>query len=242
MSRYKIDPFLYTNEEKLILKALITQHTPLKISSFAGIPRSTVYFVLEKLRTRGLVKKEKTGKKVSWYLKKNELTDFKNEQSNNEVKIYDSKELIEDFLSNVVFKDSERIKTLSGDTITQGWNQHVGRDKIITFNNYIKENNLISDHITSEKPIREHIELWGDDWVNSFQEKPTEYHVLEKEYTNHGGQIFIKNKKVYIINMNKPLIVEIIDPEVAKMFLLMFEFIKDHSKKVNVTDFLNKLK
>ncbi len=242
MSRYKIDPFLYTPEEKSILKALITQHTPLNISKFTTIPRTTVYFTLEKLKTRGNVKKERNGKKHFWFLKNNEVPEFKDEQKNNSIRIYDSKESIENFLSNVVFNDSERIKTLSGDNITNGWDKQVGKDKIITFNKYINENSLISDHITSQKPIKEHIEQWGEDWITSFQEKPTEYHVLEEEYTDHGAQLFIKNKKVYIINMSEPLIIEIIDPEISKMFLLMFEFIKDNTKKVGVVDFLNMLK
>lgn len=242
MSRYKIDPFLYTNEEKLILKALITQHTPLKISSFASIPRSTVYFVLEKLRTRGLVKKEKIGKKAFWYLKKNETIDFKEEQHNQSIKIYDSKELIDEFLSEIVFNDGERFRSLSGDHILRGWDEHIGKKKMIEFNNFIEKNGLITDSITSKQPLKEQAQLWGEEWATSFKQKPTEFHIMDKKYSDHGAQIFIKNKKVFVMNINKPIVIEIIDPEISKMFLLMFEFIKDHSKKVNVSDFLNKLK
>ncbi len=242
MSRYKIDPFLYTPEEKAILKALITQHTPLSISKFTDIPRTTVYFTLEKLKARGLIKKERSGKKYFWFIKNDETTEFKEERHDPSIKIYDSKELIDDFLSEIVFNDGERFRSLSGDNIVRGWDEHIGKKKIIEFNNFIEKNGLITDSITSKQPLKKHIELWGEDWVTSFKQKPTEFHIMDKKYSDHGAQIFIKNKKVFVMNINKPIVIEIIDPEISKMFLLMFEFIKDNSQKVNLGVFLNMLK
>jgi len=242
MPRYKIDPFLYTNEEKLVLKALLTQHTPLNISKYTHIPRSTVYFTLEKLKTRGLIRKDKTDKKYFWFIKTNEPTDFKEEQHNQSIKIYDSKELIDEFLSEIVFNDGERFRSLSGDHIVHGWDEHIGKKKIIEFNNFIEKNGLITDSITSKQPLKEHIKLWGEEWITSFKQKPTEFHIMDKKYSDHGAQIFIKNKKVFVMNINKPIVIEIVDPEISKMFLLMFEFIKDYSQKVNIGEFLNTLK
>lgn len=242
MSRYKIDPFLYTPEEKAILKALITQHTPLTLSKYTHIPRSTVYFTLERLKVRGLVKKERTGKKYFWFIKNNETTDTENDVRNPAIRIYDSRESIDEFLSEIVFNDGERFRSLSGDHILRGWDEHIGKKKIIEFNKFIEKNGLITDSITSKQPLKEHIELWGDDWATSFKQKPTEFHIMDKKYSDHGAQIFIKNKKVFVMNINKPIVIEIIDPEISKMFLLMFEFIKDYSQKVNIGELLSVLR
>jgi len=55
MARYKIDPYLFDEKEKIILKSLILNNTPLEISADTTLPRTTVYFVLDKLKRRGLV-------------------------------------------------------------------------------------------------------------------------------------------------------------------------------------------
>ncbi|MEN9921523.1 MAG: Sugar-specific transcriptional regulator TrmB [Candidatus Parcubacteria bacterium] len=241
MSRYKIDPFLFDETEKIVLKSLRINKTPLEISKDTNTPRSTVYFILEKLKKRGLVKKEKIGKKTFWILKKsNEIELAENQpREHSNIKIYDSSEQIVDFLYRFVSQNSSRFQFFNGDHNPQHWGKYVETRDGVKLNNLIRDNGLISDIISSASFIKNNENVLGRDWTNAFVDKPTEYHVLNSKYTNFNSQIILQTNKVFIMNMEKPVLYEISDPDIYNCFTSIFQFIKDNSKKVNASDFLN---
>jgi predicted transcriptional regulator len=240
MSRYKIDPYLFTNEEKSVLKALRKLNTPLKISRETKIPRPTVYFILEKLKTRGLVKKEKIGKKSIWLLKNNiEVSDGNEIETHKNLKVYDSPELIIDFLYKFIHNGTSRFQFFNGDHNPKYWGEHIKTDEVVKLNNLIRDNNLVSDVISSTSFIRQNEDVLGQEWTNSFVDKPTEYHVLDSKYTNFNSQIILQKGKVFIMNIEKPVVFEISDPDIYKCFLSIFEFIKDHTKTSSLSEVVN---
>jgi hypothetical protein len=236
MARYKIDPYLFDEKEEIVLDSLIVNNTPLEISSDTSLPRSTVYFILDKLKKRGLVKNVYVGKKKKWILRKNDeqIIESKEIKGNSVSTKY--------FLNNLVKNESLKFKNLNGDFITEGWNKNIGSKDIIKFNKYIGKNNLVSDLISSENSLKTNFEKWGDEWSESFISKPTEYHVINKKYSEHSGQIFLNDERMFLVNMNKSLIIEIKDKEILKMFESIFEFVKDNTKKINVAEFLKNIK
>jgi len=238
MSRYKIDPYLFSDQEKMVLKSLLSVNTPLKISRQLDLPRSTVYFILEKLKTRGLVKNERKGKKLFWSLRKDDNDEITTDSANknNSVKIYDDDKLIDEFLEKITSASGSRLKIYSGDNIIDGWKRNVGVEKIIKFNQQLKENNLVSDWVASAVPLDEQIKAFGKNWLESFVQKPTEAHLIDTVYMRHGAQIFLKNDKVFLANFDKPIVIEIKNPEIAKMFSTIIDFFKDHTKKINLSE------
>jgi hypothetical protein len=243
MSRYKIDPYLFSAKEKVILKALRNFNTPLKIASETGIPRPTVYFVLEKLKTRGLVKKEFVGKKSNWLLKNSSEIEITNELetiNNKNLKIYNSPEQIIDFLYKFTTQHESRFQFFNGDHNPKQWGKYVKTSDGVRLNNLIRDNKLVSDVIASTSFIKNNESVLGQEWTKAFADKPTEYHVLDSKYTNFNSQIILQKNKVFIMNMERPVLYEIFDPDIYKCFLSIFEFIKNNTKKISLGEIINK--
>jgi hypothetical protein len=238
MSRYKIDPYLFSPEEKIVLKALLKFNTPLKISGNTGIPRPTVYFILEKLKTRGLVKKETVGKKSVWLLKNTSEIETSNElvTIHKNLKVYNSAEEIVDFLYKFTTQDTSRFQFLNGDNNAKHWGKYVKTSDGVRLNNLIRDNKLVSDVIASISFIKNNEEVLGKEWTKAFVDKPTEYHMLDSKYTNFNSQIILQADKVFIMNMEKPVLYEISDSDIYKCFASLFKFIKDHTKKISLNE------
>ena len=241
MARYKIDQYLFDEKEKIILKSLILNNTPLEISADTTLPRTTVYFVLDKLKRRGLVKNEYEGRKKKWFLRKIEEKSILNEDCISNFKKHNNNESIENFLNNLTISNETKFKNLNGDNITEGWNKNIGAKNIIKFNKYLNKNNLVSDLISSKKSLKNNLNQFGSEWSKSFISKPTEYHLINDKYSNHGAQIFLNKNKVFIVNMNTLFVLEISDQETIKMFKSIFEFIKDNTKKISLSDFIKEI-
>lgn len=242
MSRYSIDPYLFSADEKKVLKALLKFNTPLKISAQTTIPRPTVYFVLEKLKRRGLVKSEAVGKKKIWLLKNSDevaqVGEATNEHKN--LKVYNSPDAIVNFLYKFVTHGTERFQFLNGDHNPKHWGKYVNTDDGVKLNNLIRDNNLVSDVIASTRFIKENENVLGREWTEALVDKPTEYHVLDSKYTNFNSQIILQNEKVFIMNMEKPVLFEIHDQDIYKCFKSLFEFVKDHTKSVGLSEVVKK--
>ncbi len=239
MSRHKIDPYLLSDEENIILDKIRNSHTPLLISRDSGIPRSTVYFLLLKLEKRGFVEKQMVGKKKRWILQNSTLKEKSSEDPS--IKIYKTAREIEDFLLHMTTEDKNRIKSLSGNNISNGWRKNVGNNSMIKFNNLIKKNGLISELITSSKYFEEQYNDLGEDWGHSFADRPCEFHFFPDRYINHSGQIFIKSDNVFLIDMNIPIIIEIKNKNISRMIQSMFEFIKDNTPTGDVNELIRKI-
>lgn len=240
MARYAIDPYLFSKEEKQILKALRFFNTPLSISKNTLIPRSTVYFLLGKLKSRGLVIQDKKDAKVVWKLRDSSSTPDESLEKiikqDTSIQIYDSKEAAEDFLESFVTSKNTKFNALNGDHNIEGWNRNIGIKRITEFNNLINQNKIISDIISSDYFIKQNKEVLGEDWVLSYKNKPTEYHLIDHKYTNYKTQILLHNQKIYIINMDKPLVIEITDTDIFDCFSSLFQFIKDNTKSITLNN------
>jgi len=238
MSRYKIDPYLLNEKEIDILKSLNFNSTPLLISKDTNIPRSTVYFTLDKLKKRGLVSEIKSGIKKKWVLRKESYRDSVSSKQTDSVSYYTKARDIKNIITDLIINNSFKTQNLSGDNVSAAWERNIGLEYIIKLNSYLGKNSIISDLISSRKFILNNKNKLGNEWLGSFSSKPTEYHTINDEYLDHGGQIFLLKEKIYIINMNKPLIIEISDVEIVKMIALIFSFIKDNAVRTSVSDLI----
>jgi Fe2+ or Zn2+ uptake regulation protein len=240
MARYKVDPYLLSNEEKLVLDKVRIYHTPLLLSKATTLPRSTVYFLLEKLKRRGFVREILNGKKKKWILNSKVNTDDEIISSKS-VKVYRTSKEIENFLTEIIVDGKERIKSLSGGNISEGWRRNVGNKRMIKFNNLIKEHGLISELTTSKNFFDDQFNKLGKNWAESFSNRPCEFHILPDKYANHSGQIFMKENSIYFIDMSVPIVIEISNPNITRMILDIFSFIKDNTDSTDVNELIRKV-
>ena len=81
----------------------------------------------------------------------------------------------------------------------------------------------------------------GKKWAQDFEGRMAVNHEIDEEYFQHGGQIWIFKKSVYLIAMNEEIIIEVRNSEIQKLLLSMFSFIQDNSQKFDVNARLRKL-
>ena len=237
------NPYLFSSNERLILEAIQKHNTPLALSILTKIPRPTVYTTLEKLEVRNMVYNVKMGKKRKWFLSENVDTNkiFSNEITQSTkigIKTYTTQKEIIDLVDSLTNPSKNRLQILNGENIINDWESIIGTNNIIKFNNKIKSSNIITELICTNTTFDKHISQFGDDWSKSYTDRPTEVHVLDKKYLDHNGQIFIYNKKVYFFMLDKPAIIEISEPSLAKVFILLFDFIKDNSRNFDMNSYV----
>ncbi|MEI6553905.1 MAG: hypothetical protein WCO09_05030, partial [bacterium] len=166
------NPYLFSQNERLILDNIEKYNTPLELSAVTKIPRPTVYITLEKLEVRNLIHSIKVGKKRKWILNtgtdvfgligkidgntvnftntggKSHATSFVSPPTNYNsptpgVQIYTEKKDIFRVLDRISTPSRTRLQILSGDNILKDYDTAVGKDKIIEFNEKIKASNII---------------------------------------------------------------------------------------------------
>ena len=182
------------------------------------------------------------GKRKIWILRTMDDNSPVETTNSQQIQTYTTKEAIGDFLEKSVLADGERLKCLNGDNILSGWLKNVGIDSIVKFNKHMRDNDIISDVVSSKGSLKNQINEWGDEWIDSISSKPTEYHLIDKKYADHGAQIFLKNNKVFLLDLSKPIVIEIKNEEMTKMFKSFFEIIKDNTKNVGISELLRNMK
>ena len=242
------NPYLFSDNERVVLENIQKHNTPLELSTVTKIPRPTVYITLEKLETRNLIHSVKVGKKRKWLLIDGINTHdlFTNQKitkvDNLGVKIYTEKNDIIDVLDRLNKPSKDRLHILSGEDILDDYDSVVGKEKIIEFNENIKTSKIIVDMICTRFTLDQQMSHFGDDWAESYIGRSTEVHVIDKKYLNHNRQIFIYNGRVYFFMLDKPAIVEISDKNLVRAILNIFEFFKDNTPSFDMNGYLkNKL-
>ena len=236
------NPYLFSQNERLILGAIEKYSTPLALSAVTKIPRPTVYITLEKLEVRNLVHNIKVGKKRKWFLNTGtDVESYTHPKENSPtpgVQIYTDKKDIFRVLDRISTPSRTRLQILSGDNILNDYDTAVGKDKIIQFNEKIKASNIIVEAICTKFVFDTQMAHFGKDWSESYIGRSTEVHTIDKKYLNHNRQIFIYNNKVYFFMLDRPAILEVSDVNLVKAFISIFEFIKDYSPNFDMNSYM----
>lgn len=227
--------------------------TPVRISRHTKISRPAVYEILGRLHARGLVKSFiREGKKYWSRAKEQDLERTLYEtkralfgipegaeellgRSDSTVVVYRGGKVIRALIRRM-FRDNKdcRFHGIQGDKVNIGWNKVFGVEATNELNRWIKSNRIIMEGIFPPGFFERVSAENGISWARDFEGRMAVMHEIGEEYFQHGGQIFIFKKSLYLMAMNEEIIVEVRNSEIQKLLLAMFLFIQNNSRKFDV--------
>jgi sugar-specific transcriptional regulator TrmB len=250
-----------SDNEQEILDLLEKSSTPLELSRQCTIPRPTIYITLEKLQKRGLAIKMKREGKYYWekhsehqvesaisglqqkllnkytrHVKKTVIEDKA------EVIIYKGEKAIFNLFSELIEKHAgERMITIQGDHSGDAWEKVFSMKNINAVNKKIKDKKMITELITSKRWFEKQRHQFGIEWAKDFEGRAMRVQNIDHEYLDTSGQIFIFKDHIFLVSMSEEVFIEIKNPHIAKLLVLLSRFIQDHSNSIDANALLREL-
>ena len=250
-----------SDNEQRILGLLEKSSTPLDLSKLCTIPRPTIYITLEKLQRRGLAIKKKREKKYYWERHTEEqaesaISDLQQKLLNKhtrhmkktviknkaEVVIYKGEKAIFNLFSELIGKNAgERMITIQGDQSGDAWEKVFSMKNINAINKKIKDKRMITELITSKRWFEKQRHQFGIEWAKDFEGRSMRAQNIDHEYLDTSGQIFIFQDRIFLVSMSEEVFIEIKNPHIAKLLVLLSRFIQDHSNGMDANALLREL-
>lgn len=229
------------------------ENTPVRISKRTKVSRPAVYEILMRLHTRGLVQSRiKEGKKQWSRAKEQDLeralyatkralfaipegAEELFGRSDSTVIVHRGGKAIRALIRRM-FRDNRdcRFHGIQGDRVNIGWNKVFGVEATNELNRWIKSNRIIMEGIFPPQFFERVSAENGISWARDFEGRMAVMNEIDEKYFQHGGQIFMFKKSLYLMAMNEEIIIEVRHSEIQKLLLAMFTFIQDHSRKFDV--------
>lgn len=227
--------------------------TPSSIAQHTSISRPAIYEILARLEMRGLIVCIKDNTKKRWvqvadeeiekefYATKKQLLSISDgvEEirglSDATVTIHRGKQAVRKVLDMIVTKHKgQRLYGIQGDKVAPGWEKIYSAEGMNEWNRAVKTNMIITEMIFPHGWTQRQSDIYGKKWAKDFEGRAAMMHEIDEKYFEHGGQIFIFKKSLYLMAMNEEKIIEIHNSDIQKLILSMFRYIQDHSKKIDV--------
>lgn len=252
---------LSTNEQR-ILSLLDKSQTPLQLSKQCAIPRPTIYITLEKLRERGLATRVKRGGKFYWekltdeqvesaiyelrqkLLNSHNIKHVKRTVINDvaEVAMYKGEKAIVSLFSELIEKHAgERMIIIQGDRSGDAWGKVFSKKNINAVNKKIKDKGMITELITSKEWFEKQRQQFGVEWAKEYEGRAMRVQNIGPHYLDASGQLFIVNDRIFLVSMSEEVFIEIKNPHIAKLLVLLSRFIQDHSNYIDANALLREL-
>ena len=251
---------LSRSEVKVLSSLRDNKNTPLLVARHTHISRTTVYDALTSLHKRGLVKSNIIKGKKYWSQAplrsiENELYQTKKElfnisdgveevsgASDSTVIIHRGHDAVRKLFDSIIKNHKqERLYLMQGDKAAEGWREIYSEVEMQKWNQAVKDNKIITEMIFPQGLFERQFPIHGEKWAKSFADRMAVTNEIDEEYFQHGGQIFIFKKSLYLIAPNEEIIIEIRNSEIQKLIKSMFRYIQDTSIKFDVNEKLRSL-
>ena len=251
---------LSNKEEKVLLAIREGLSTPLLISQSTKVSRPSVYDILKKLKTRGLIESYILEGKKGWRLQPAEAIssnlyeakkailaiEIEKEEiksDNGGVTVYRGRESVRKEVMHIFSSRSDErfLGLTSYDRVVSGWMKILGIEGVNETNELIKKNKLLTDSIFSDKWLEKSYEAMGVEWAKAYEGRTASTTYIDEKYFNFSSQIFAFRDVLYLFSLEDEMIIEIKHNEIQKMILSMYQFIKDHGEKVDANRILRDL-
>lgn len=251
---------LSLKEEKVLLAIRDGLLTPLLIAQSTKVTRPSVYDILKKLKTRGLIESYILDGKKGWRLESIEAIskslyeakkailaiEIEKEEiksDNGGVTVYRGREsLRKEVISIFSTRHDERFLGLTSyDGAIAGWQKILGNEGINETNELIKKNKLLTDYVFPDQWLEKNYKASGKEWAKGYEGRTASTAYIDEKYFNFKSQIFAFRDTLYLFSLEDEMIIEIKHNEIQKMILSMYQFIKDHGEKVDANRILRDL-
>jgi len=238
-----------SKEEVLILHLLDNQNLRInELSILTKIPRTSLYYMLPRLKDRGFIQQIKKEKRVLWIKNKNikntygkALDALADETELNVQKQTISKETkIEILIKEKMIRVFEDISNLAPRTRIYGIQpdmsfiqavEYIPLADLLRINNAIKQKNIIVEAIIHERSIDSVQNLFDKDdlriFLESFGGRSADTVKLPSDYLDKAmAEIYLYNNTIAIINWSEQFAVTIQNRDVFQLIMEMFKSTK----------------
>ena len=261
ISLEKVQLLGLSKKELAVLEALQGGfETPLKISGETKISRPGIYDILKTLKRRGVVESRIKGGRKYWQMLSRselELQFFEAKRAllklsegmqevfgvdDANIVIHRGKDAVKKAMAKMLLghKD-ERLHGFQGDVAAINWNKIFSVEETNQMNRSIKKNHLIVEAILPNGWFERQTEELGVEWAKDFEGRTTRVNIIDDEYFQHGGQLFMFKSSIFFVALGEEIIIEIKNSEIQKMLLAMFHFIQSNSRIIDVNRILREL-
>lgn len=224
------------SKEETILKVVMS--SPMSVSDIARhskIPRTSLLYMLKKLCHRGLVAREKRGKRILW--KSNSFVASK-KISNQDIVIYQGvRSIFQIFEKWTSLPKNTRIAGIQPDkSLRQSLRKNNMAD-FVRVNESVKRNKIIFEGIVHEKSTASIISEMGKDKArkvfDSFVGRLEDYIKIPNEFADVESEIYLFKGATYIINWDKEIAIGIHDKDMVDLLMAMFLCVKEVGTRYN---------
>lgn len=219
-----------SRNEQLVLKALDSQTQLVSfLNKKIDIPRVTLDRTLNSLHKRGLAQKKKFSKKrVGWAIKLDFMRKTESKPDNYKVELIFGKDAlmnaVNDFINTT---KNSRAFAIQNEMAWRAWINTLSEDTINDLHKSFEKNKIILDTIISDNFEKTLLK-------NGYSRRPSSLNVIPDKFLHTDIDIEINRKYLLIMNWNKQEGIKINDPDIAKFFSGILEYIIDSSKKLNI--------
>lgn len=222
-----------------------------EISKQTDIPRTSLYYMLDKLHSRGFIIKNKINKKLYWSLDNNfkkTITDGNSNEKNNytevvsknsEIKIFKGVKDLENIFWDILkIPPKERVRGFQPTPSISEVTRKVPTEDIVKFNKEFKNKQFISEGIVHEGSLEAIKNNMSEDnakkLFESFGGRSSDTAKIPEDHMQDVySEIYIYYGKVAIVNWKEEFAVLIGDENVFKLLLEMFKSTKYLMDKYN---------
>lgn len=238
---FKNSIYFISMNEALIIEVRNSEIQKLILSMFLFMQNNAKKFDLNEELRQLLSKEEKDTTKVPAKMKS--TSDETLDRFDSTVLVHKGSESIRELIRDMMQNNkAQTLYGIQGDVVSIGWNKVFGVEGTNELNRMIKENDISVEAILPLGWFERQIKLMGVEWAKDFAgREATNTNEIDEEYFDHGGQIFIFNKSVYLMSMSEEVVIEIRNSEVQRLLLSMFRFVQDNSHSFDVNARLQEL-
>lgn len=235
-----------TYEEKILRVISIQAHNITEIAKLTKIPRTSLLYIIRKLRRRNLVKVLRRGKRTFYKsdfhqtLKQlgsihtdptsTNKSDYNHAQ--NGVIVYEDIEAVMNVFERLSNQPrGSRIYGIQPDNSIKFALRKTSVDNWARINNAFKQKEFIFEGIVHEKSVSTIITEVGKekavDIFDSFIGRLEDYVKIPDEFANVEAEMYIFGNSAFIINWNKEIAIEIVDKNMVALLLALFSCTKE---------------
>lgn len=245
-------------EEKILAAISVQARHVADIASLTDLPRTSLLYILTKLRKRGLVKLLRRGKRAFY------KSDFHSTlkqlatihapthpsqpdytHAHNGIVIHEGVKAIMDIFERLADQPhNSRIYGIQPDNSIKWALRKPNKGDWTRINTIIKEKSFIIEGIVHEKSVDTIIREVGTkgalDIFNSFFGRLQDYVKIPDEFANVEAEFWSFGGSAFIVNWNTEVAIEIVDKDMAALLLAMFSCTKELGQRYNQNEKMKK--
>ena len=243
-----------TKQEGVVMERLNNERmTVAALSRETGIPRTTLYYILPKLRERGWLTTHQVKNRTLWTRVAKEVyvdqfdhmvqTFFSDQskkslraRSTDTIRFHEGFDNVFKLYNELITADphkKKRIQTIQPTASIREGLRKARAKKFVELNTKIIENQLITEGVLPERYYRELGKEFGEKWLTSLMGRAASIHVLPEDHFPFQTEAHSVEGAFYIIDWYDETMLEIRYPALESMFTCFMNNLIFSGKKID---------